>query len=131
MTDILVQGLQILGDDLNRLTHNLTNYEAKLVSNDKSNTIKSLVEYYRSESRLVRSIIVNIVNGSNPGPVPLPVEPVPPCPAPVPPCPKPAPVPAPTPEPTPVPAPAPVEPEPEPAPEPAPAPEPVDPFENN
>jgi hypothetical protein len=97
-------GLQVLGADLDRLHHNLTTYEQKLLANDKSNAVKALVDYYRQESRMVRMAILALLT-------PTPVVPVP------------VPAPEPTPVPTPVPVPAPV-PTPEPVPEPAPTPAP-------
>lgn len=84
MTELLAHGLHILGADLERLNNNLTIYETKLVSNDKSNVIKGLVEYYRNESRLVRSSILNILKGGDLSPsAPVPSEPVPAEPTPV------------------------------------------------
>lgn len=125
MSEFLVQGLQVLGADLDRLNTTLALYEQKLQLNDKSTILKGLVEYYRQESHMVRACIVDMIKKG----VPAPVEPLPvpvPVPTPVPPCPCPVPAPEPTPVPVPDPVPAP---EPAPAPEPVPAPEVVDPFE--
>jgi len=97
--------LEVLGKDLERLQANLTIYEQKLITNDKSNIVRGLVEYYKEQARLVRMYImglIRIVPDTTPAPEPVP-----------------APVPVPVPLPVPVPAPVPVAAEPA-APEPAP-----------
>ena len=115
--------LEVLGKDLERLQANLTLYEQKLITNDKSNIVKGLVEYYKEQARLVRMYImglIRIVPNNTPEPTPVPVpEPVPA------PAPAPAPVPVPVPE-TPV---VPAIPDPAPAADPTPDPVPVEPLE--
>lgn len=101
--------LEVLGKDLERLQANLTIYEQKLITNDKSNIVRGLVEYYKEQARLVRMYImglIRIVPDTTPAPEPVPA-------------PVPVPVPLPVPEPVPVPTPAPVTAEPA-APEPVP-----------
>lgn len=116
-----MNGVSVLGADLDRLQNNLTAYEGKLLQNNKSDLVKTLVDYYRQESRLARRVLFSLLAP----PEPVPAEPIP-APTPVEPPPAPAPV---EPAPTPVPA------EPAPA-EPTPVPAPVeddvkDPFDDN
>jgi hypothetical protein len=104
-----MNGVAVLGADLDRLQNNLTAYEGKLLANNKSDLVKTLVDYYRQESRLARRVLFSLLAP----PEPIPAEPIP---APTPVEPAPAPVPAPCP---PAPEPIPAEPAPEPAPAPA------------
>ena len=68
---------EVLGKDLERLQTSLSAYELKLLNNDKSSSIKAMVEYYREQARLVRMFIMGLirivqVDGTVPVPAPVP-----------------------------------------------------------
>jgi hypothetical protein len=70
--------LQILGNHLTVLQTNLSEYEKKLLTNERSAILKGMVEYYREETKLVGRYLMGLVvvirdENSPPIPVPMPV----------------------------------------------------------
>lgn len=70
--------LQILGSHLGVLQTNLSEYEKKLLTNERSAVLKGMVEYYREETKLVGRYLMGLVTvrrdeNSPPIPVPMPV----------------------------------------------------------
>lgn len=53
--------LQILGSYLQSAQNNLSAYEAKLLTNDRSSTLKNVVDFYREETKLVSRYLMGLV----------------------------------------------------------------------